>query len=105
MTVQLKFNSRISGIAITDLTTTIDELDTLDGTTSSTSGTYDVHFVRYQWNDSSEDTELHAAVTLTDTDDSDYPNVKQDLADAIAGLTADFGTASDIKTELSGDVS
>lgn len=105
MTVELHFNDRLRGIDAATASTTIDELESIDGTQSSTSGTYSVNFVRYQWPDGDQESELHAAVTLTDADDADYPDVKDDLAAKMAGLTADFGTESEIESELSGNVS
>lgn len=104
MTVTLRFNDRLSDVDASTAATTISELDDIDGTSSSTSGTYDVHFVRYQYVNDNQSSELHFAVSLTDSDDSDYPHVKDDLADTIVGLTADFGAKSEIKETLSGDV-
>lgn len=101
MTVELTFTGDVSGLTETEAETLISEVLAYHETTSSTSGTYTVanNSIRPS-NDTGFD--VHIGLVLTDADDADYPNVKDDLAGAIAGLSIDFGTESEIKDELSG---
>jgi hypothetical protein len=100
MTVETQYNKTLTEVSVTDAATTLDELDTIDGTTSDTGGTFSVAFARYQWPDGDRASELHFHVELTDADDSQYPEVRDDLAQQVAGLTVVTDSASEVEAQI-----
>jgi len=104
MAVELKYNNEVTDVSPTDIPTLIEELDSLDGSNSSTSGTYDVAFIRYQYPDAESESRCHIHVSLRDADDADYPHVMDDLRDTIDTLSVYFGTTDEIESEISGEI-
>lgn len=106
MTVQLSYNETLYGIEPAEASDLLEELNGIHGSSSSTSGQYSVTFARYQWGiDEDRESEVHFHVDLEDADDSDYPDVKDDLAETIAGLTSiDAGTKKEIEPKLTGEM-
>lgn len=101
MTVEVSYSGMKNGLSKSETTTLLGELIDVHGSTSSTSGTYSVEHSNYV----ADSQRFVIEVQLTDADDSDYPNVKDDLAGTIANLSVDFGTKSDVKSELDGNLS
>jgi len=104
MTVELTFTGDVSGLTATEAETLISEVLATHGTTSSTSGTYHAENNSVQPSRDGDGFDVHIGVSLRDADDSDYPNVKDDLAGTVAGYSADFGTEAEIKDELYGSM-
>jgi len=104
MTVELTFTGDVTVDDASSAEALIGEVLAVHGTTSSTSGTYHAENNSVQPSGDGEGFDVHIGVSLRDADDSDYPNVKDDLAGAVADLSADFGTESEIKDELYGSM-
>jgi hypothetical protein len=105
MTVELTFTGNVSVADAADAEAVIGEVLALHGATSSTSGTYHAENNSVQPSGDGIGFDVHIGLSLRDADDSDYPNVKDDLAGTVAGFSADFGTESEIKDELYGSMS
>jgi hypothetical protein len=104
MTVELTFTGDKSNVSQTDAEAVLSEILDLHGSTSSTSGTYHAENQSIQPSRNGDGYDVHIGLSLRDADDNDYPNVKDDLAQTLAGLSLDFGTKSEIKDELRGSV-
>jgi hypothetical protein len=102
MSVELTYTGDVSGISAADAATVIETVNAQDGETSSTSGTFSAE--RCSTLPDEEGVRLHIGISLSDADDSDYPHVKGDLAEFVAGLSVDFGTAAEIEAELTGEI-
>lgn len=100
MSVELEFNGVVDGVTKSNAQTLLGEVIDADGTTSSSGGTYSLHNLNYV----GEHDRVVLRIELTDGDDSDYPNVKNDLAATVAGFTVDFGTKTEVKDSLTGSV-
>lgn len=104
MTVELRYNKRLNGLDTKTATAIIDALDAVDGTESSSGGTFTATFARYQFPSENDTSELHFDLQLRDSDDSDYPDVKDDLAQAVADLHDETPPADEVEPNLSGQV-
>lgn len=104
MAVELTFNDEVTGVSPQEAERLIADLHSLDGNDSSTSGVYDVDFIRYQFEKEDQDSRCHISVTLRDSDDDDYPHVKDDLADAVERLGADLGDSAEIHDTIRGEM-
>lgn len=106
MTVELTFIGRKEGVTADERATLFGEVDSTHLSTSSTSGTYHIENCSF-WpdGDGSDTYRVHIGLSLQDADDSDYPSVKDDLAETVAALSVDFGTKAEIKEGLTGEMS
>jgi len=104
MTVELTFTGDVSGLTATEAETLISEVLSVHETESSTSGEYHAENNSVQPSRNGEGFDVHIGLSLVDADDSDYPSVKDDLAETVAGFSADFGTEAEITDELYGSM-
>jgi hypothetical protein len=104
MTVKLTFTGDKTEVAQSEAEIVLGEVLSLHDTTSSTSGTYKAENQSIQPTRDGDGYNVHIGLSLIDADDSDYPHVKDDLAEQIAGLSIDFGTKDEVKDKLTGSV-
>lgn len=104
MTVQLRYNAQHEDIAPSEAANLLEALADTDGSTSDTGGTYDVTFQRYQFDGTNRPSELHFDLELTDVDDDQYPNVKDDLAETVASLAVLDVTAAEATDGIEGQL-
>jgi hypothetical protein len=104
MTVELTYTGDVTGLTESEATTLIGEVLAQHEETSSTSGTYHAENNTVQPVRDGDGFDVHIGISLRDADDADYPDVKDDLAAFVAGLSVDLGTQSEIKDELYGSM-
>jgi hypothetical protein len=105
MTVKLTFTTNESGLTTTERDQLLGAVDGVHLDTSATGGTYEAANQSYQPNrDDPELWDVHIGLTLSDEDDDQFPDCKQDLAETLAGFEYDLGTAGELVDEISGNI-
>lgn len=104
MTVELTFTGDKSNVRAEDAEAVIRDVLLAHETESDTRGEYQAENQSIQPTRNGNGYDVHIGLSLTDVDDSEYPDVKTDLADTIANLPLDYGTVSEIEKQINGSI-
>jgi len=104
MTVKVTFTGDKSEVNKQTAISAVDAILSAHETTSDTDGTYRAENNAIQPTRNATGFDVHVGLSLRDVDDSQYPDVKTDLAETIASLPLDFGTVDEIKDQINGNI-